>query len=387
MGHPSKIQMQLLCILVGMLALLAMSGPFIGVASAQARASRKLRSFEMDENDDGWEIRLRLDYAARILRQVPDKLGKAIRIQIDPLDLDTVPRIGGPIREVLPLPSETKGPLVEIAFEQRTVDESYVEIEFDEPMSFEVRQGDDLRILLVRMRPLSAMNVTGLPADPRLDPSLADPGTPIDSQAAERLERARVAIRNGELERASTLLLKIVESGTDDVPVAVKRDARELLGLTRHSRGQLAHARAEYERYLELRQILARHVSEPSTPAGAERRKTMRVPTRLLIEYRTADQLRDAIIHNVSQGGLFISTDAPQEIGTKFTLCLAVGEMSQRLEVPCEVVTNNIAGECSTDGPGMGIRFDSLDVEQRHAVDLLFAEALGQQLDGDSIEE
>jgi hypothetical protein len=285
MGHPSKIKMQLLCILVGMLALLAMSGPFIGVASAQARASRKLRSFEMDENDDGWEIRLRLDYAARILRQVPDKLGKAIRIQIDPLDLDTVPRIGGPIREVLPLPSETKGPLVEIAFEQRTVDESYVEIEFDEPMSFEVRQGDDLRILLVRMRPLSAMNVTGLPADPRLDPSLADPGTPIDSQAAERLERARVAIRNGELERASTLLLKIVESGTDDVPVAVKRDARELLGLTRHSRGQLAHARAEYERYLadypdgeaadRVRQRLAALVTASSQP-----RPKLRKPTR-----------------------------------------------------------------------------------------------------------
>jgi hypothetical protein len=65
----------------------------------------------------------------------------------------------------------------------------------------------------------------------------------------------------------------------------------------------------EYERYLELRQILARHVREPSTPAGAERRKTMRDPTRLLIEYRTADQLREAIINNVSQGGLFISTD------------------------------------------------------------------------------
>jgi uncharacterized protein (TIGR02266 family) len=143
----------------------------------------------------------------------------------------------------------------------------------------------------------------------------------------------------------------------------------------------------EYERYLELREILARHVSEPSTPAGAERRKNMRVPTRLLIEYRTADQLREAIIHNVSQGGLFISTDAPLEFGTKFTLCLAVGEMRRRLEVPCEVVTNNVAGACSTDGPGMGIRFAPLDVEQRHAVDLLFAEALGQQLDSDSIEE
>jgi uncharacterized protein (TIGR02266 family) len=152
-------------------------------------------------------------------------------------------------------------------------------------------------------------------------------------------------------------------------------------GALEKRRGTQGVTPREYRRYIELRRKLARHVDEPSRPVGAENRKYLRVPTRLLIEYRAANQLKDAIIHNVSQGGLFISTAEPLAVGAKFTLCLAIGDIDWRIEVPCEVVTNNVANEFSTDRLGMGIKFASLNEEQRRAIDLLFTQALGLQLE------
>ena len=66
------------------------------------------------------------------------------------------------------------------------------------------------------------------------------------SRAPELVQRARTALREGRPGEAIPLLEGALESGDP----ATRRAARELLGVARERAGQLAHARAEYERYL-----------------------------------------------------------------------------------------------------------------------------------------
>jgi tetratricopeptide (TPR) repeat protein len=61
------------------------------------------------------------------------------------------------------------------------------------------------------------------------------------------LEEARAAMTRGELDRAVALLTKAIEASQEPHSA----DARELLGVVRERKGQLAHARAEFETYLE----------------------------------------------------------------------------------------------------------------------------------------
>ncbi len=60
------------------------------------------------------------------------------------------------------------------------------------------------------------------------------------------MARARTALRDGSPERAIPLL----EAALEGADGPARREARELLGVARERAGQLAHARAEYERYL-----------------------------------------------------------------------------------------------------------------------------------------
>ena len=137
----------------------------------------------------------------------------------------------------------------------------------------------------------------------------------------------------------------------------------------------------EYQRWLDLRTQIEKALSQTGRPPGRERRRSPRAPTRLLVQMRGRRHLRDAILTNVSHGGVFIATPFAAEIGTRLTLCLRIVETDEAIEVPCEVVSNNVDGGFSTRRLGMGVRFLALDDTQRQAVDDLFSAALGAQLD------
>lgn len=104
-----------------------------------------------------------------------------------------------------------------------------------------------------------------------LPPAPLPDGQPLD-EAATLLAEARSAITNEEYPRAVQILTNIV--GMPDN--ASSADAQELLGLARERNGQLAHAQAEYEIYLEkypegeaadrVRQRLAAIVTAQSAP-------------------------------------------------------------------------------------------------------------------------
>jgi len=135
----------------------------------------------------------------------------------------------------------------------------------------------------------------------------------------------------------------------------------------------------EYQRWRDLEEKLSKQIFQDAGPQAVERRRHLRVPTRMLVQYRSHDQLKDAIISNVSKGGLFISTPYPPEIGTTFVLIIRVDTSGETVEVPCEVVSVNPGSSTRPHQQGMGVKFIGLGTDQRRAVEHLFAAALGHE--------
>ncbi len=103
-------------------------------------------------------------------------------------------------------------------------------------------------------------------------PSVVDLSDPAQARIEDIYNEARAAITEQDYARAAQLLTKLTQ-----MPLhARSADAQELLGVVRERNGQLAHAQAEYEIYLEtfpdsagasrVRQRLAALLTAISTP-------------------------------------------------------------------------------------------------------------------------
>lgn len=86
-----------------------------------------------------------------------------------------------------------------------------------------------------------------LPADPVSAPATTQ-SSPAQDRLGSLMEEGRQAVAQGDFPRAIRIYTKVLE--TADSPYA--QDALEYLGLARERNGQTAHAKAEYEKYLEL---------------------------------------------------------------------------------------------------------------------------------------
>jgi len=154
---------------------------------------------------------------------------------------------------------------------------------------------------------------------------------------------------------------------------------QELLPLVREygrlekKRTQEAVTPSEFERWAELRDRLEHKFPQGQRPAGGERRQTLRLPTRMLVEYQTQGALESALIRNISRGGLFIATDRPAPVGSQITLLVRVGA-GRTTELPAEVASTAAAG--AHGQLGMGCKFVGLSSEQQKVVDEMFATAL-----------
>lgn len=75
---------------------------------------------------------------------------------------------------------------------------------------------------------------------------------------------------------------------------------------------------------------------------------------------------------NLSRGGLFIVTEYPAEIGTKFTLLIHIQDPSDKLEVPVVVVSQNVGPCFPVESRGMGVAFHETDPTLRERLDQLY---------------
>jgi uncharacterized protein (TIGR02266 family) len=137
---------------------------------------------------------------------------------------------------------------------------------------------------------------------------------------------------------------------------------------------------SELERWSALRVMLDRELARRKVSRGDDRRASPRVNVRLVCSYASSEQLREAVISNLSTGGCFILTRTPLPIGSTLDLRIRIEECGLDVEVQGEVVSQNICPERGTDAQGMGIRFSQLSRDAIEELSAFYAQQAGREL-------
>ena len=132
----------------------------------------------------------------------------------------------------------------------------------------------------------------------------------------------------------------------------------------------------ELRRWTILKRLMESKFSPGLRGKNANRRVSVRVPTRLVVQFGSLGELQQSLLTNLSRGGVFIATDHLVEIGTCLELRLGIGRRGKELVVPAEVVTHNVGPRFEKGQRGMGMRFLDLDPEVKAEVDELYEKAL-----------
>ncbi len=102
---------------------------------------------------------------------------------------------------------------------------------------------------------------------------------------------------------------------------------------------------------------------------GRDRRDWRRVLVDLEVDYGNADNFLFAYIRDISETGIFIRTNNPEEPGTRLNLRFMPDDGNrQLLQLEGEVIWINELRPNNPDNisPGMGVKFVELDRESRH---------------------
>jgi type IV pilus assembly protein PilZ len=129
-------------------------------------------------------------------------------------------------------------------------------------------------------------------------------------------------------------------------------------------------------------------MAEDDGDVESERREYARHPIELKVEYKRLNKFFADYTKNICNGGTFIKTTRPLDVGTEFVFRLYVPTLADPLELMGEVkwVVRPEDAEISGDGrePGMGIRFIYEGDQQRRElegqVEKLMVDSLGQLL-------
>jgi type IV pilus assembly protein PilZ len=125
-----------------------------------------------------------------------------------------------------------------------------------------------------------------------------------------------------------------------------------------------------------------------TTEDPSDRREYPRAPIELKVEYKKLNTFFSDYTKNISNGGTFIKTRKPLEVGTEFVFKLQVPRLEEPIAIRGQVKWVVREGEPPPPGidpnhePGMGIRFIYTDDDERlriaHTVEKLMIDSLGQ---------
>jgi hypothetical protein len=272
-----------------MTAALILTAP--AVSKSQGPASRAFRTMEVQSISGGWDLDLQFEFGVRYVRHTPSSNGKTLRIRVDPVDPGLLNRLTRSTREILPESRSRSVPITEVAYDSTAQRETFVEIQFSRPLAFDVKQGTNLRSIVIHVRDIAAPSSKSA-ATPRPVPSpstssSASPSSTGTSKSAQLLERGKDAVTDGNLDLAISLFTKVLDSPESESTKEMRQEAQELIGLAHERSGQEAHARADYEAYLSrypegpaaarVRQRLEALTTAADAPRPALKRATTRV--------------------------------------------------------------------------------------------------------------
>jgi type IV pilus assembly protein PilZ len=103
--------------------------------------------------------------------------------------------------------------------------------------------------------------------------------------------------------------------------------------------------------------------------AGAERRRTERVDLVVRVDYKTVDELFSEFARNINEGGMFVETEAPPELGSPVALQFRIPGSEEPIQVMGRVVRATVGDH--EEPPGMGIEFENLDSQSRELINQL----------------
>jgi type IV pilus assembly protein PilZ len=84
------------------------------------------------------------------------------------------------------------------------------------------------------------------------------------------------------------------------------------------------------------------------------------------VDYKTVDELFSEFARNINEGGLFVETEDPPDVGSLVSLEFSIPGSSEPIQVVGRVVRTG-TGE-RDEPPGMGIEFENLDSQSRELI-------------------
>ena len=290
--------------------------------SAASAASDFITSTNITRGDVYTEIRIRLGCDVNYLSHLPTAKGDSLTIYLEPTTIchGVSPTLADSRAMHRPIAADEAG-LLHIEYDGERPGEKQLRLSFSGEAHFLVTTAEMSQTLVVRVL-----------HTPKQQKESADAIT--DGESNRLMADARRAMTAGEIARAIQIYTKVLQQP----PNASQQAAQEYLALARERNGQVAHAKAEYERYLELypegpeadrvqqrlAALLAASTSSPVSPgsadAGASRQPSpWKIRSFLAQRYRRdVNQLND-LDEVTSQSSLYtdLSVDTRRR-GTRF---------------------------------------------------------------------
>ena len=93
-----------------------------------------------------------------------------------------------------------------------------------------------------------------------------------------------------------------------------------------------------------------------------ERRRSDRADLLVRVDYQTVDEIFSDFARNINEGGMFVETEHPPQVGTQVSLQFRIPGSDEPVVSTGRVVRISQGGQ---GAPGMGIEFDELDAHSR----------------------
>lgn len=113
-----------------------------------------------------------------------------------------------------------------------------------------------------------------------------------------------------------------------------------------------------------MKTTVERHQEDPNT--GADRRRWDRVDMVVRVDYKTVDELFSEFARNINEGGVFVETDTPSDLGSSVAMQFQIPGSHEPILVMGRVV--RVSEGDLQDPPGMGIEFEDLDEQSRDLI-------------------
>ena len=212
-----------------------------------------LQGIQITEKNDTAVIQINLGIPVRYIKHFPPQAGEILQIQLDVIDSkleEEIKKDGKKslksfnIHESLIPPANDLVPLVHVTYEGDVPGGPYLTLRFKYAVAYKVEEGvgtDKFHsIMVIVKRDTDKLVVRG---------SESDKTTLISDQKLDELmAEVKQTLAKEDYARAIQLLNKILKFPDNKY----SREAKELLGLAREKKGQIARAKLEYQEYLRL---------------------------------------------------------------------------------------------------------------------------------------